>query len=163
MPYFLSNAYGDEHGATAIDFYVVEITPGYAAQLLKRIFLVNQLKAEDQEVEHLQYWDASGVWLGADPFDDASLDDETFLEDLHDDLAGEDAKILVDFSFSETLERRTECDRATVKTTGVFWRSYPKHCDIELTTAEITVEQLQKIVVSEESKRMVSAAASLLC
>ena len=55
----------------------------------------------------------------------------------------------VERGFSGTLERRTECDRATVKTSGVFWRCYPKHCDIELAPAEITVEQLQEIVVRE--------------
>lgn len=154
MPYFLSNAYGDEHGATGIDFCVLEITPDYAALLLQRIWLVNQLKAEDQCVEHVQFWDASGRWLGAAAVEEAGVDDEGFLENLADDLAGEDAKILVDFSFSDTLERRTECDRATVKASGVFWRTYPKHGDIELTTAEITVDQLQEIALIEEDSRL---------
>lgn len=160
MPYFLSNVYGDEHGATAIAFCVIEITPEYAALLLKRIWLVNQLKAEDQDVDHVEYWDGSGHWLGAD--EEASVDDESFLENIEADLAGDDAKIVVDFPFPANLERRTECDRATVKTSGVFWRTYPKHGDIELTTAEITVDQLQEIaVLADSTTRNVAAPEAI--
>ncbi len=59
--YFVSNVYGDEHGATSIDFCVVEITREYASLLLKRIWLLSRLKAEDSSVDRLQYWDASGA------------------------------------------------------------------------------------------------------
>ena len=110
-----SNEYLD-----GFDYFVVDIEPEYAQQLLKRIELLRFLKKQDGDVYELYFWDYQGDFYGGDP-----------------DEHGEGRE-----------PSSAECTQLVVRENDAFWTAIPKHSDIYVTTDSIRVDQLAEIAAS---------------
>ena len=119
-------------GLDDFNCFVIEIDPALAELILKRMRQCRDIKALDQDLFQLRYWDYNGDFFDVDP--DAA-DDPDGSEDLGPDWGAPTGEAL-----------STECNTMIISEDDVFWRAYPKHCDIQYETTLITQAQLENIL-----------------
>lgn len=115
---FLPVSTNDNYGAGDYAVAVVDITPEYAKELIKKVALVRKIRATGEKLYEMAYWDGSATY-GKD-------EKELSVSDPH--LCGSP----------------TECDQLLVGADGVKWCAYIKHSDapVEVRTDYVGLDWL---------------------
>jgi hypothetical protein len=143
-----------EHGAEIQSEYAyVDLTAEYAQVLLKRREAFQSVKEAGDSLYRLTYWGGTYWFGGLQGFRDRPMYPESWRVDDYGDpteaflrqhLTEEQFRALnhgsgpqvapAGFEAPECLLDATECDMLDVLEDGIFYKSYPKHCDCQQET-----------------------------
>lgn len=135
------------------NYALVVLTPELAKLMLERLEFVRTRKARDDDFYEAYWWDRHAFYFspwgdmsGGDPARQPNEKQTELLEGFLDGLLdkADFAEIPADFDIPESTEARTECDQMIVRIDGVTFTCIPKHTDIYITTACVSLEILER-------------------
>jgi hypothetical protein len=113
---------------------------------------LKRIQAKDDPLVEMYYWDHSAVYFSC--FDE--------FEEFHDSETGESVSEhiwtgdpwieLGHVEIPESEIPRTEGEQMIVRDDAVAWTCYPKHSDVQITTAEVPLDLLKQALNSTPAK-----------
>ena len=152
------------------NYAVVELTPALVEQIHQRAALVRQAAQQDANLDEISFWDSAADFYGSALADacqaavaahtvsgDANQAAADWLTDLETDGY---AAVPQGVDLDKFDAQRTECDRIIVSSAvgdrddcEICWKSMPKHADLYVTTWELPLSAMEKLVASAPAAR----------
>lgn len=133
------------------DYALVVLKPEVIARLAARRATLNTALAADSDLETLVFTDytpryfAEGLlenWEEKGDATDAAIDS----------LIGGEEGVEVTDVFEVERSLYSECDRVEVTPSGVRWRCIPKHGDMRIETAELSWDEIGRVMLREVAR-----------
>lgn len=131
------------------DYAFIDFTSKKAKEVLRKIGLVQELRAKEELVSCVEF--LTGVEPGYLEYTDKIEEIQTEENTVADNVWNAEALEVKEDDFN-----RTECDRLIIyanwnKVVGptIFWRTVPKHSDVEIETDYIPMELIERIAKGE--------------
>lgn len=140
------------------DLAYLDLTPKLAELLLLRINLLRKLKENDPSLIEMYYMDYYVDYFSRECLEKTTPNqDADVLDNLFDELesgldAGDNittAPIYVTSLADHIQWARAECDQVVVRDDAVCFYTNPKHSGVQITTGDVTVELLEKVLAGE--------------
>lgn len=134
------------------DYAVVDVTPELAAIALRRVNRLNRIQAKDDPLVEMYYWDHSAVYFACfDWFEE--IEDPQTRELVSGIIWNGDPWIETSHvEIPESAIPRTEGKQMIVRDDAIAWACYPKHSDVQITTAEVPLDVLKQALQSTPAK-----------
>ena len=139
------------------DYAAVDVTPELLAQLQRRAALARQMRAQDDRLYELYFWDSPAYFYDATSLDDVLVSNKELGESLtNEGYAPLPRHVQLDpHGDEEPQPQRTECNQTIVRicsdearTIEIAWTTIPKHSDVYVTTRDIPLETLEALVAA---------------
>jgi hypothetical protein len=141
------------HWNGGCDYAIVDLAPELASVALRRIGTLREQQAGDPQLDESYFWDSHAAyfspWVGSEGALDSG--DEPNVAGTIEELQVEAREIVpapVDFEVAEDQFARVECEQMTVRSGGIAFAAVPKHEDFHVSTAEISMEWLERAAQS---------------
>jgi hypothetical protein len=126
-------------------FAVIDIDEAAVHQAIGRIDLVRETKSKDGHLYGMSFWNYAPAYIEESDQLDMLMGDSDWMTVTKEQL--EAHGIAFDPQGRVDTEYRTETDRQLAFEDEIQWRAYPKYGDGEFTTARISRDELDKILI----------------
>ena len=135
------------------DYAIVDLAPELASIALRRIGTLREQQATDPQLDESYFWDSHAAyfspWVGSErapgPGDEPTV--TRTIEELQVDER-ETVPAPENFEVEEYQFARVECEQMIVRPVGIAFAAMPKHGDFYVSTAEISMEWLERAAQS---------------
>ena len=148
------------------NYAVVELTPAIVELIHKRAALVYETTRQDAQLDEISFWDSTADFYGSALADacqeaiaanTANGDADQAATDWLTDLESCGYAVVPQGVDLDKVEpQRTECDRMIVSAAigdrddgEICWKSIPKHTDIHVTTWELPLSALNRLLAAD--------------
>lgn len=138
MKVFVLNTFYKNDYCADCDAAIVEDTPALRQMIRERVATVKALKAANPTLWAVHFWDYNATYVSRKTLS---------LRDIEFDYASEVAEL--DIAAFDDEGERTECEEMVVCDDAVYWKCEPKHSEVEVHTAEISVKYLDELEAAE--------------
>ena len=135
------------------DYAIVDLAPELASIALRRIGTLREQQAADRQLDESYFWDSHAAyfspWVGSERAPDSG-DEPTLartIEELRVD-GRETIQAAQDFKVAEDRFARVECRQMIVRPGGTAFAALPKHGDFHVSTAQLSMEWLERAAQS---------------
>jgi hypothetical protein len=125
------------------------LAPELASVALRRIGTLREQQAADRQLDESYFWDSHAAyfspWVGSERAADSG--DEPTVARTIEELEVDGREIVQapeDFEVEEDQFARVECEQMIVRPGGIAFAAVPKHGDFHVSTAEISMEWLER-------------------
>ena len=136
-----------------LDYAIVDLAPELASIALRRIGTLREQQAADRQLDESYFWDSHAAyfspWVGSERAPDSG--DEPTLARTIEELRVDGREIIQaaqDFKVAEDRFARVECRQMIVRPGGTAFAAVPKHGAFHVSTAEISLEWLERAAQS---------------
>lgn len=146
------------------NYAYVDLTPALAQRLLARHEAWTKLKATDQELSYICFWDGTPVFVETLPAS-VDRDDIPVSEYIEEQLYSKQDWMEIQLTEKEIRKddnaQRVEIVQAHISEDGLYWSCSPKHTSITIETKPLEIALLKKAAGKEgEEQKQVPMEAS---
>jgi hypothetical protein len=135
------------------DYAIIGLAPELASVALRRIGRLREQQAADPQMDESYFWDSHAAyfspWVGSERAPDSG--DERGVGGTIEELEVDEREIVQapeDFEVEEDQFARVECEQMIVRSGGIAFAAVPKHGDFHVSTAELSMEWLERAAQS---------------
>lgn len=138
--FVLRTFYTNDYNADC-DAAIIEDTPALRAMIRERVTIMKTLKAAQPGLWSMSYWDGHATYVSYSTLTSMGLDNA---------FEGGDGEVEEhDIALGEDMGERIECAEMIVTDDAIYWKCVPKHSEIDLHTAEISIKYLAELEAQE--------------